>query len=57
MEQCYEEIDTIADKLFPKQPQYVTKDEAYNSLIEEYAKALSEGDDTIASLNINEWEG
>lgn len=55
IEHCHEYVDGITDRLFPHPPKYVTKDEAYGRLLEEYTKALDEGDETIASMNINEW--
>ena len=55
IEHCHEYVDGITDRLFPHPPKYVTKDEAYGRLLEEYTKALEEGDETIASMNINEW--
>ena len=50
-----EYVGDITDRLFPHPPKYVTKDEAYGRLLEEYTKALEEGDDTVASMSINEW--
>ena len=55
IEHCHEYVDGITDRLFPHPPKYVTKDEAYGRLLEEYTKALEEGDETVASMNINEW--
>ena len=55
IEHCHEYVDGITDRLFPHPPKYVTKDEAYEKLLEEYTKALDEGDETVASMNINEW--
>ena len=55
IEHCHEYVDGITDRLFPHPPKYVTKDEAYGRLLEEYTKALEKGDETIASMNINEW--
>lgn len=55
IEHCHEYVDGITDRLFPHPPKYVTKDEAYGRLLEEYTKALDEGDETIANMNINEW--
>lgn len=55
IEHCHEYVDGITDRLFPHPPKYVTKDEAYGRLLEEYTKALDEGDETVASMNINEW--
>lgn len=55
VEHCHEHVDDITEKLFPHPPKYVTKDEAYGRLFEEYTKALEEGDETVASMNINEW--
>ena len=55
IEHCHEYVDSITDRLFPHPPKYVTKDEAYGRLLEEYTKALDEGDETVASMNINEW--
>ena len=55
IEHCHEHVDDITGKLFPHPPKYVTKDEAYGRLLEEYTKALEEGDDTVASMSINEW--
>ena len=55
IEHCHEYVDDITEKLFPHPPKYVTKDEAYGKLLEEYTKALDEGDETVASMNINEW--
>ena len=55
IENCHEYVGDIADRLFPNPPKYVTKDEAYGRLLEEYTKALEEGDDTVASMSINEW--
>ena len=55
IEHCHEYVDGITDRLFPHPPKYITKDEAYGRLLEEYTKALEEGDETIASMNINEW--
>lgn len=55
IEHCHEYVDGITDRLFPHPPKYVTKDEAYGRLLDEYTKALDEGDETIASMNINEW--
>lgn len=52
---CYEQLDLISDKLYPKPVRYVTRDEAYAKLLEEYAQGISEGDDTVASMNINDW--
>lgn len=55
IENCHEYVGDITDRLFPHPPKYVTKDEAYERLLEEYTKALEEGDDTVASMSINEW--
>ena len=55
IEHCHEYVDGITDRLFPHPPKYITKDEAYGRLLEEYTKALEEGDETVASMNINEW--
>ena len=55
IEHCHEYVDSITDRLFPHPPKYITKDEAYGRLLEEYTKALEEGDETVASMNINEW--
>lgn len=55
VERCHEHMDTISEMMFPRPPKYVTKEEAYGKLVEEYAEALSKGDETIASMNINEW--
>ena len=55
IENCHEYVGDITDRLFPNPPKYVTKDEAYGRLLEEYTKALEEGDETVASMNINEW--
>ena len=55
IEHCHEYVDGITDRLFPHPPKYITKDEAYGMLLEEYTKALEEGDETVASMNINEW--
>ena len=55
IEHCHEYVDGITDRLFPHPPKYITKDEAYGRLLEEYTKALDEGDETVASMNINEW--
>ena len=55
IEHCHEYVDGITDRLFPNPPKYITKDEAYGRLLEEYTKALEEGDETVASMNINEW--
>ncbi len=55
IERCHEHMDSISEKLFPRPPIYVTKDEAFGKLIEEYAQAMAEGDETVASMNINEW--
>ena len=55
IENCHEYVGDITDRLFPNPPKYVTKDEAYGRLLEEYTKALEEGDDTVASMSINEW--
>lgn len=55
IEHCHEYVDVITEKLFPNPPKYVTKDEAYGKLLEEYIKALDEGDETVASMNINDW--
>ena len=55
IENCHEYVGDITDRLFPHPPKYVTKDEAYGRLLEEYTKALEEGDETVASMNINEW--
>ena len=55
IENCHEYVSDITDRLFPHPPKYVTKDEAYGRLLEEYTKALEEGDETVASMNINEW--
>lgn len=55
IEHCHEYVDDITEKLFPQPPKYITKDEAYGKLLEEYIKALDEGDETVASMNINEW--
>lgn len=55
IEHCHEYVDGITDRLFPHPPKYVTKDEAYGRLLEEYTKSLEEGDETVASMNINEW--
>ena len=55
IENCHEYVSDITDRLFPHPPKYVTKDEAYGRLLEEYTKALEEGDDTVASMSINEW--
>lgn len=55
IEHCHEYVDVITEKLFPHPPKYVTKDEAYGKLLEEYIKALDEGDETVASMNINDW--
>ena len=55
IEHCHEYVDGITDRLFPHPPKYITKDEAYGRLLEEYTKALEKGDETIASMNINEW--
>ena len=55
IEHCHEYVDGITDRLFPQTPKYITKDEAYGRLLEEYTKALEEGDETVASMNINEW--
>ena len=55
IENCHEHVGDITDRLFPNPPKYVTKDEAYGRLLEEYTKALEEGDDTVASMSINEW--
>ena len=55
IEHCHEYVDGITDRLFPHPPKYITKDEVYGRLLEEYTKALEEGDETVASMNINEW--
>ena len=55
IEHCHEYVDGITDRLFPHPPKYITKDEAYGRLLEEYTKALDEGDETVANMNINEW--
>jgi hypothetical protein len=55
IEHCHEYVDSITEKLFPHPPKYITKDEAYGKLFEEYIKAFDEGDETVASMNINEW--
>lgn len=55
IEHCHEYVDGITDRLFPHPPKYVTKDEAYGRLLDEYTKALDEGDETVANMNINEW--
>ena len=55
IEHCHEYVDGITDRLFPHPPKYITKDEAYGRLLEEYTKAIEEGDETVASMNINEW--
>lgn len=55
IETCNEGVDSIYGKLYPQPPKYVTQDEAYEKLIEEYAQGIADGDDTVASMNINEW--
>ena len=55
IENCHEYVGDITDRLFPHPPKYITKDEAYGRLLEEYTKALEEGDNTVASMSINEW--
>ena len=51
----YECLEVISNKLFPRPPKYVSKEEAYKELADEYLKALESGDETVASMNINEW--
>ena len=36
IEHCHEYVDGITDRLFPHPPKYITKDEAYGRLLEEY---------------------
>lgn len=55
IERCGVYLEPIGDKMFPRPPKFVTHEEAFGKLIEDYAMALKEGDETMACLNINEW--
>lgn len=55
LERCGVYLEPIANKLFPHPPKFVTREDAFCKLIEDYAMSLKDGDETIVSLNINEW--
>lgn len=55
LERCCAYLEPIGNKLFPHPPKFVTREEAFNKLIESYAMSMKDGDEAIASLNINEW--
>ena len=52
---CNDCMDIISHKLYPNPPKYITQEQAYQKLLEEYMNGMKEGDDTVASMNINDW--
>jgi len=55
LKKCEECSDIISNKLYPNPPKYITQKQAHEKLLEEYMNGMKEGDDTVASMNINDW--
>ena len=55
IDECSGQMQVIMDKLFPHPPKFITKEEAYRKLLEEYSQGIEEGDETVAAMNINDW--
>ena len=55
LQKCNEYVDDINRKLFPQPPTQITRKEASAQLLEEYKKALKSGDESIISMNVNDW--
>ena len=55
MGKCAPCMEYISNKLFPNPPKYVTLQEAHEKLIEEYGEGIDDGNEEVASMNINDW--